>query len=115
MWRAKWRRQTHAMTPFTRATGLDASKVATLEKGEKKLTVAPNDENFKYATLEKGEEKLTVASNDSNGKSEESHVDLIDRAKLQFREETNTGNKKLNQEHAWRVLKEYPKWDALDR
>ncbi|GJT66226.1 hypothetical protein Tco_1017706 [Tanacetum coccineum] len=28
--------------------------------------------------------------------------------------ESNTGNKKFNLEHAWRVLKEYPKWDAPD-
>nr|GEZ23569.1 hypothetical protein [Tanacetum cinerariifolium] len=47
-------------------------------------------------------------------KSEESLTDLIERAKLQFHEDSSTGNKKLTLEHACRVLKEYAKWDATD-
>nr|GEZ18004.1 hypothetical protein [Tanacetum cinerariifolium] len=49
-----------------------------------------------------------------NERNRESRTDFTERAKLQFREETNTGNKKFNLEHAWRVLKEYLKSDAPD-
>nr|GEY26529.1 retrotransposon protein, putative, Ty1-copia subclass [Tanacetum cinerariifolium] len=48
-----------------------------------------------------------------NRKSGESPANLTERTK-QFREEPNTGNKKINLERAWRILKECSKWDAPD-
>ncbi|GKB79321.1 hypothetical protein Tco_0946216 [Tanacetum coccineum] len=49
-----------------------------------------------------------------NGKSEGNEVDLLERAKLQYCEESKGGTKKITQEHAWRVLKFRPKWDSAE-
>ncbi|GJY17885.1 jacalin-like lectin domain-containing protein [Tanacetum coccineum] len=43
-----------------------------------------------------------------NGKNEKNKVDLLELAKLQYREESKGGTQKFTQEHTWHVLIDHP-------
>ncbi|GKB67301.1 hypothetical protein Tco_0928713, partial [Tanacetum coccineum] len=68
----------------------------------------------KWAMLNDNCKKFNVIFKrlECNGKSGKSEVDFLDRAKLQFRDESTTETQNFNQEHAWCVLKSCPKWDS---
>nr|GEZ40161.1 hypothetical protein [Tanacetum cinerariifolium] len=70
----------------------------------------PAEEN--YAQFQQSFKWYSSYEGHDNG---ESKVDILERAKLRLREESNTGTKKFTQEQAWCVLKSRSKWDLASR